>query len=279
MPPAAPLSRGPRSKARNPYLGGIQSVAFTIGTEGSNVINVALQLGDHKNRNVAVRQQLRAFLSDDSHGDVLAASPPNTSLAIGTNGVLIPGSPVGLNSLLQIGTLVIDAVAEKFKTTTIAVYTVAGQLKTKAATTALVFTAGHVVTASKFGIILVQINAAGTISTKVPGATQAYNSAPLALAALPAPDAGNVALGYIAIANNAGDWTANTDDLTDGSDLTTATFVDATPSSMVPLSFSLTSEANGTIDINIGETRVKTFYLNVVLPDGSIVTSGAIAFT
>ncbi len=130
------------------------------------------------------------------------------------------------------GTLAVDAVAEKFKTTTITVYSIAGVMYRKAATTALVFTAAHPVTASKFGIILVQINAAGTISTKIPGATQttamAYDSAALALAALPAADAGNVAIGYIAIENDAGTWTANTDDLTDASDLTSATFVDAT---------------------------------------------------
>lgn len=136
------------------------------------------------------------------------------------------------DGLLQIGTLAIDAVPEKFKTTTVALYRITGVGFRKAATTALTFTAAHVVTASKFGIILVQINDAGTISTKVPAATpttaMAYNTAALALAALPSPDASNIALGYIAIANNAGDWTANTDDLTNGSDVTTATFVDAT---------------------------------------------------
>lgn len=142
------------------------------------------------------------------------------------------------NGLLQHGTLAIDAVPEKFRTTTVTYWRRNGIQFSKAATTALVFTAAHPVTANKYGIILVQINDAGTISTKIPGATQttpmAYNSAALALAALPAVDAGNQKLGYIAIANNAGDWTANTDDLTDGSDLATATFVNesvtATPS-------------------------------------------------
>ena len=103
-------------------------------------------------------------------------------------------------------------------------YLVAGDYRQKAAATGLTFTAAHVITASTYGIILVQINAAGTISTKVPSATQAYASAALALAAKPAVDSGNVEIGYIQIANNAGDWTANTDDLTDASDVTTATF-------------------------------------------------------
>jgi hypothetical protein len=131
--------------------------------------------------------------------------------------------------LLAIGTLAIDATAEKFKTTTTAYSRIGGIQYSKAAATAIVFSAGHVISASKFGVILIQVNAAGTVSTKVPGATQAYNTAPLALAALPAADAGNVALGYIAIAAKAATWTANTDDLTNGSDLTTASFVDGTP--------------------------------------------------
>ncbi len=122
--------------------------------------------------------------------------------------------------------LAIHSTPEEFKTTNRFVGRLNGETFGKAATTALTFTANHVITASKFGVVLVQVTPAGTISTKVPGATQAYNSAALALAALPAADAGNVPMGYIAIANNAGDWTANTDDLTAASDVTTATFVD-----------------------------------------------------
>lgn len=134
------------------------------------------------------------------------------------------------NGIKAIGTLLISGVAaEKFKTTTTAYYLISGVQYSKAATDNLTFTLAHVVTALKHGIILVQINAAGTVSTKVPAATQAYDTAALALAALPAVDAGNVALGYITIEADAGDWTANTDDMTDGSDLTAATFNDATP--------------------------------------------------
>lgn len=135
-------------------------------------------------------------------------------------------------SVLQHGTLAIHSTAEQFKTTTVFVWRRNGIQFTKAATDALTFTAAHVVTASKYGIVLVQINDAGTISTKCPGATQttamAYDTAAEALAALPSVDAGNVAMGHIAILNNAGTWTANTDDLTNGSDLATATFVNAT---------------------------------------------------
>jgi hypothetical protein len=135
------------------------------------------------------------------------------------------------NGLLAIATLAIDAVPEKFKTTTTAYYRIAGVQYTKTAATAIAFSAAHVITALKFGIVLVQIDAAGTVTTKVPAATpttaMAYDTAALALAALPAPDAGNVALGHIAIEAGAANWDAITDDLTDASDVTTAEFVDA----------------------------------------------------
>lgn len=139
-------------------------------------------------------------------------------------------------AILQSGTLAIDAVPEKFKTTTVLYWRRNGIQFSKAATTAIVFSAAHPVTASKFGIVLVQITDAGVVSTKIPGATQttamAYATAAAALAALPAPDANNTAIGYIAIAAKAALWTATTDDLTNGSDLTTATFVDVAAASI-----------------------------------------------
>ena len=42
--------------------------------------------------------------------------------------------------------------------------------------------------------------------------------------------------------------------------------------------FQLVSEVDGDIDINITENGVDTWYLNIVMPDGSIVTSPAITF-
>ena len=132
------------------------------------------------------------------------------------------------DAIVVAGALGIDATPEKFLLA-LSRYRVGGLYVEKAAETAIVFTANHVVTASKYGIVLVQVDNAGAITTKTPGATQttamAYASAAAALAALPAASSGKLAIGYIAIHNNAGDWTANTDDLTDGSDLTTAEFV------------------------------------------------------
>lgn len=75
------------------------------------------------------------------------------------------------------------------------------------------YTAAHVVTTAKFGCILVQVDNAGVYTTKVASATQAYNSAALALAALPAADAGKLATHVIAIAAGGGDYTAGTTSL------------------------------------------------------------------
>lgn len=148
--------------------------------------------------------------------------------------VPIAGGLLG-NGLVNPAGLTIDAAPEKFKTTLTALAIMGGAVVTKAAATAIVFSAAHPVTASKFGVILVQMDASGTVTTKITGATQttamAYNSAALALAALPAPDANKIPLGYIAIAAKAALWTANTDDMTNGSDLTTATFVDSAAAS------------------------------------------------
>ena len=42
--------------------------------------------------------------------------------------------------------------------------------------------------------------------------------------------------------------------------------------------FLLTTTATGRVDVSITEAAAKTFYLNVVMPDGSVKTSGAITF-
>lgn len=90
----------------------------------------------------------------------------------------------------------------------------AGTITTLATTT---------VTALKFGVILVQVlRSNGTVSTKVPGAAQAYDSAALAIAALPAPDTGNSAVAYAVVEADAGNWVANTDDFS--TDLTAISY-------------------------------------------------------
>lgn len=133
-------------------------------------------------------------------------------------------------------TLAIGSTAEQWKTGTF-YYRINGTNYTKATVAAgVAFTAAHAVTAEKFGVILCYINSAGAVSTKAVAATQAYNTAALAHAAA---DAYHLAtytsdlcyIGRILINAEVGnDWNGNTDDLTDASDLTTATFLSETPS-------------------------------------------------
>jgi hypothetical protein len=44
------------------------------------------------------------------------------------------------------------------------------------------------------------------------------------------------------------------------------------------LAFELLTDAVGALDLDIGEVGIDTWYLNVRLPDGSVVTSAAITF-
>lgn len=98
-------------------------------------------------------------------------------------------------------------------------YAIAGVVYHKNASYAVAFTAAHSVSLDKWGAILVQINAAGTISTKVVATPQAYDNEAEARAALPDPDASEVAIATIIIEADSGAWTAQTDDLTAASDL------------------------------------------------------------
>jgi len=250
-----------------------------VGADAGTTIALTIQLKNAAGGDMAERASLYAYLSDDSTGDSIAATAPSGGVAVGADGLAIPVTPALTNALLVDGNLAIDSVAEKFKTGQTSAFLIGGVSHTKAATTALVFTAAHVITALKFGCIRVQINAAGTVSTKVVGTPQAYDDAPTALAALPAADAGNVSLGHIAIENNAGDWTANTDDLTNASDVTTAAFTDSTETPIAGAkAWMLTSESDGDIDLVVTEAGAATWYLVLVLPNGKRIVSGAITF-
>jgi len=140
----------------------------------------------------------------------------------------VPGS-----ALRAVGTLAVSATAEKFKTTTTATFVIAGATLTKAATDLLVFSGSYTINTAAavgdfWGAFLVQVNAAGTISTKAVSTDQAYTTEALAIAALPSVDSGNAVLGYITVqANSDVDWEANTDDLTAASDCQAVNFVDA----------------------------------------------------
>lgn len=62
---------------------------ITVGTEATNVINVAIDLKDASDRSLGVRNSLLAYLSTDATGDTLKSSDANLASAIGTDGILI----------------------------------------------------------------------------------------------------------------------------------------------------------------------------------------------
>lgn len=129
-------------------------------------------------------------------------------------------------------------------------YRIGGVNKTKEAdAVGVAFTAVHKVALDKFGAINVYINAAGTISTWIDSAAQtdelAHDTALAALDeaqsdAFPHP-ADNVLIGTILIGADGTQWVANTDDLTDASDLDTATFLNTTSSFSLLYEYTLTA--------------------------------------
>lgn len=66
------------------------AVTYTIGAEAANAINVVIQLSDADGVDLAVRSNVFMYLSDDANGDSIAATAPNTSVLIGTDGVIMP---------------------------------------------------------------------------------------------------------------------------------------------------------------------------------------------
>jgi len=151
----------------------------------------------------------------------LRASAVGVTAAITFDAVIVPPTAV-----IRAGALTVHSTPEQLALA-LSRYIVGGKVVEKAAASGITFSAAHVVTATKFGAILVQIDNTGAVTTKVGEATQttamAYDTAQEAINALPAADAGKLAIAYIVIEADAGDWTANTDDLTNGSDLTSAT--------------------------------------------------------
>lgn len=71
-------------------IGGLNGTpTITVGAQVSTTINVAIQLRDAANQDLAERASLLAYLSDDANGDSLATNAPD-SVAIGTDGLAIP---------------------------------------------------------------------------------------------------------------------------------------------------------------------------------------------
>lgn len=76
---------------RNPFQTQAAALAsFTIGTEATDAINVAVQLKTARAKDVAVRVGLLCYLSDDATGDSVVGTAPSGGWAVGTDGLLIP---------------------------------------------------------------------------------------------------------------------------------------------------------------------------------------------
>ena len=77
------------SALRSPYKAALVGGAtITVGAEGSNAINVAIQLLDQNLRDLAQRGTVGFYLSDDANGDSITATAPSSGIAIGTDGLM-----------------------------------------------------------------------------------------------------------------------------------------------------------------------------------------------
>jgi len=81
--------------------GGVFGVTFVVGAEGSDIINVGVQLEDQAGTDVAAVTAVTAYLSDDSSGIGVSAAAPDGSVAIGTDGAIIVTHTADLAWLLQ----------------------------------------------------------------------------------------------------------------------------------------------------------------------------------
>jgi hypothetical protein len=150
-----------------------------------------------------------------------------------------------------LATIAIDGHPEKFQTTTTCAYRIAGVTYTKVATGDLVFSAANTINVGTaagtyWGVWLVEIGVDGNVHTKPGGGLvdQVYTSEALAIAALPAVTASHVQIGYITVnSKNGASWTANTDDMTNGSDCTTTTFYNLPAPATLPAAVATSSPA------------------------------------
>ncbi|MFA5751112.1 MAG: hypothetical protein WC898_02370 [Candidatus Paceibacterota bacterium] len=67
--------------------GSVQDAEFTVGVEGTNAINVAIQLEDIAGDPIAARASVQAYLSADANGDSVITTAPDGNVVIGTDGL------------------------------------------------------------------------------------------------------------------------------------------------------------------------------------------------
>lgn len=106
--------------------------------------------------------------------------------------------------------------------------------------------AGLTVAPDGWGAMLVQINAAGVVTTKVAAAMQNYDTEPLALAALPGLDGGNVEVGHFTVqAQPTGGWVAGLLNLTTAP--AQVHFYDGAEGAFLAITGNLDGVANGAV--------------------------------
>lgn len=163
-------------------------------------------------------------------------------------------------------------------------YMIDGVTYSKAAVpagTALV--AGYAITTANYGVILVYINASGTITYQYPVVTQAYASADLAMIAGDALQStientrsDLCYLGRVLCYNNTGsEWNSLTDDLTTGgADITNAVFMDAVSDwvDLTTYTFSVTDIAAQRAMFSLVDVPVKwvRLYLSTLTGSGKV---------
>lgn len=82
-------------------IGRIGSASFTIGSESSDTINVAIQLSDPEGDDFDEFGFVWAYLSGDSGGDGVVSTAPTGGVSIGTDGSIIEEPTSGKTFLLQ----------------------------------------------------------------------------------------------------------------------------------------------------------------------------------
>ena len=80
----------------------VAAAVFTVGAEAASVINVGIQLNDAAGTAMATASAVRLYLADDAAGLDVATTPPDTTLAIGTDGSLSPSGDDSLIDMLAI---------------------------------------------------------------------------------------------------------------------------------------------------------------------------------
>jgi hypothetical protein len=106
-------------------------------------------------------------------------------------------------------------------------YSINGVVYTKAAVAAGTAPGNDVIPQSKYGAVAFDIGANGTIdAVEAPANATGYDSAALAVAALPAAEASHVRIGYVTATNSAGTFTFGTTNLNAAN--TTVAYTDGT---------------------------------------------------